>query len=231
MSIDYLTQGINPTGVRLQAGDVVFIPVHGPLAKVAGKVKRPAIYELRPDETLRDLLNFAGGFDPTAYQGRVTIHRVLPQSARGTGGRARVVVAVGGDQFVNGEAPEVPMAAGDSVTVHAVADRQRGFVTVRGNVWLEGEVGHTPGMKLSDAIRLAGGPKPDVYLDRILVTRVRDDSSMAQLRSAFRDSTGAVVSDIPLEDEDEIRVFSRSTFRPERYVAVVGAVKKPGRVP
>ena len=47
----YLTQGINPTGARLQPGDVVFIPVHGPLAKVAGKVSRPAIYELRPDET------------------------------------------------------------------------------------------------------------------------------------------------------------------------------------
>ncbi len=105
------------------------------------------------------------------------------------------------------------------------------FVTVKGNVWVEGEVGHTPGMKLSDAIRLAGGPKPDVYLDRILVTRVRDDSSMIQLRSSFRDSTGAVTDDIVLDEEDEIRVFSRSTFRAERYVAVVGAVRKPGRVP
>jgi len=40
---DYLTRGINPSGVRLQAGDVVFVPVHGGLAKVAGKVKRPAV--------------------------------------------------------------------------------------------------------------------------------------------------------------------------------------------
>lgn len=228
---DYLTSGINPTGVRLQAGDVVFVPVHGGYAKVAGKVKRPAIYELRPDESLRDLVGFAGGFDPTAYQARVTIHRVLPPAARGSGGRARVVVAVGADQFVNGEVPAVPMAPGDSVTVHGVADRIRSYVTVKGNVWVEGEVGHTPGMKLSDALRLAGGPKPDVYLDRILVTRVRDDSSMIQLRSAFRDTTGAVTDDILLDEEDEIRVFSRSTFRAERYVAVVGAVRKPGRVP
>ena len=86
-------------------------------------------------------------------------------------------------------------------------------------------------MKLSDAIRLAGGPKPDVYLDRILVTRVRDDSSMIQLRSAFADSTGAVTDDLALEEQDEVRVFSRSTFRPERYVTIVGGVRKPGRVP
>ena len=123
------------------------------------------------------------------------------------------------------------MAPGDSVTVLAVADRIRELVTVRGNVWVEGEVGYAPGMRLSDAIRLAGGPKPDVYLDRILVTRVREDSTMVQLRSAFPDSTGAVTDDLVLEDEDEIRVFSRSTFRTERYVAIVGAVRKPGRVP
>ncbi len=228
---DYLTQGINPTNVRLQAGDVVFVPVHRGFARVAGKVKRPAIYELKADETLHDLIGYAGGFDPTAAQARVTIHRVLPPAGRGPGGRARVVIAVGADQFINGEAPAVPMAPGDSVTVHSVADRLRSYVTVRGSVWVEGEVGHSPGMTLSDAIRLAGGPKPDVYLDRILVTRVRDDSSMIQLRSAFRDSTGAVTDDIELEEEDEIRVFSRSTFRPERYVAVVGGVRKPGRVP
>jgi polysaccharide biosynthesis/export protein len=228
---EYLTHGINPTGSRLRNGDVVFVPVHGGYAKVAGKVRRPAIYELHPNETLRDLVAFAGGFDPTAVQARVTIHRVLPPASRGPDGRARVVIAVGADQFTGGEAPEVPMAPGDSVTVYGVADRLRSYVTVKGNVWVEGQVGHIPGMKLSDAIRLAGGPKPDLYLDRILVTRVRDDSSMIQLRSAFRDSTGALTDDILLDEEDEIRVFSRSTFRAERYVAVVGAVRKPGRVP
>ena len=208
----------------------MFVPVHGGLAKLAGKVKRPAVYELKPNETLRDALHFAGGFDPGAAQARVTIHRMLPPSSSDGSGRARVVIAVGADQFVNGEAPEVPMAPGDSVTVHEVTPPRLRTVTVRGNVWVEGEVGHTPGMRLSEAIRLAGGPKPDVYLGRILVTRVREDSSMVQLRSAFRDSTGAVTDDIVLEEEDEVRVFSRSTFRPERYVAVVGAVRKPGRV-
>src|SRR5690349_6106528 len=86
-------------------------------------------------------------------------------------------------------------------------------------------------MKLSDAIRLAGGPRPDVYLSRILVTRMREDSSLVQLRSAFADSTGRVADDLALEDQDEVRIFSRTTFRSERYVAVVGAVRRPGRVP
>src|SRR6185369_3218518 len=227
----YLVHGINPTNVRLENGDVVFVPVHAGLVAVAGKVTRPAVYELRSSETLRDVLEFAGGLDPTAGTARVTIQRILPPASRGTDGRARVVIAVGADQFSGGVAPAVPMAPGDSVTVHAVADRARGFVTVRGNVYVEGQVGFTPGMKLSDAIRLAGGPKPDVYLPRILVTRMREDSSYVQLRSAFADSTGRVREDLPLEDQDEVRIFSRTTFHPDVYVAVVGAVRRPGRVP
>lgn len=228
---EYLVHGVNPTDVRLENGDVVFVPVHGGLAAVAGRVLRPAIYELLPTETLRDAIAYAGGFDPSAGTARVTIQRILPPASRGPDGRARIVIAVGADQFSNGLAPAVPMEPGDSVTVFPVADRRRGFVTVRGNVYVEGEVGFTSGMKLSDAIRLAGGVKPDVYLPRILVTRMREDSSLAQLRSAFADSTGRLTQDLALEDQDEIQVFSRTTFRTERYVAVVGAVRRPGRVP
>jgi protein involved in polysaccharide export with SLBB domain len=228
---EYMLRGANPTDIRLQTGDVVFVPVHGGFASVTGKVIRPAIYELRPGETLRDVIGFAGGFDPTAAQARVTIHRILPPDSRGPSGQARVVIAVGADQFSGGVAPAVPMAPGDSVTVHPVAVRQRGYVTVRGNVWVEGQVGFTPGMKLSDALRLAGGPKPDVYLSRILVTRMREDSSYVQLRSAFADSTGRLRDDLALEDQDEVRIFSRTTFRLEKYVAVVGAVRRPGWVP
>ena len=228
---DYLLHGLNASDVRLQNGDVVFVPVHSGFVKVAGEVTRPAVYEVLPDETLRDLLEFAGGFGPAAYQTRVRIHRILPPESRGSAARARVVVDVGPEQLATGAVPAVPMSAGDSVTVLSIADRLRGYVTVRGNVWVEGQVGFRSGMKLSEAIRLAGGPKPDVYLDRILISRTNEDSSRVQLRSAFADSSGAVVNDIALQEEDEIRIFSRSAFLPTRYVTVVGAVRNPGRVP
>ncbi|MFL5403230.1 MAG: SLBB domain-containing protein [Gemmatimonadales bacterium] len=227
---DYLLHGINSSAVRLETGDVVFVPVHRGLVKVTGEVTRPAVYELQANETLSDLLQFAGGFAPAAYQARVRIHRILPVAARGQAGQARVVVDVEPEQFAGGT-PAVPMAPGDSVTVLAVANRLRGYVTVKGNVWVEGQVGFTPGMKLSDAIKLAGGPKPDVYLDRVLVSRTNEDSTRVQLRSSFADSTGKLKSDLPLQEEDEIRVFSRAAFRPAPYVTVVGAVRRPGRVP
>jgi len=227
---DYLLHGINESETRLQNGDVVFVPVHSGFVKIAGEVTRPAVYEMLPQETLRDLIDFAGGFAPAAYQTRVRIHRILAPESR-SGSRARVVVDVAPEEMAGGTAPAVPMSAGDSVTVLSVADRLRGYVTVSGNVWVEGEVGFRPGMKLSEAIKLAGGPKPDVYLDRILVSRTNDDSSRIQLRSSFADTTGRVRSDLTLQELDEIRVFSRSAFLPTRYVTVTGAVHRPGRMP
>jgi polysaccharide biosynthesis/export protein len=227
----YLLQGINDSETRLQNGDVVFVPVHSGFVKIAGEVTRPAVYEMLPQETLRDLLEFAGGFAPAAYQTRVRIHRILPPESRSGAARARVVVDVAPEQMASGTVPAVPMSAGDSVTVLSVADRLRGYVTVSGNVWVEGQVGFQPGMKLSEAIKQAGGPKPDVYLDRILVSRTNDDSSRLQLRSSFADTTGKVKDDLALQELDEIRIFSRSAFLPTRYVTVTGAVRRPGRVP
>src|SRR3954462_14500815 len=228
---DYLLHGINDSETRLQNGDVVFVPVHSGFVKIAGEVTRPAVYEMLPQETLRDLIDFAGGFGPAAYQTRVRIHRILPPESRSGAARARVVVDVAPEEMAGGTVPPVPMSAGDSVTVLSVADRLRGYVTVSGNVWVEGQVGFRPGMKLSEAIKLAGGPKPDVYLDRILVSRTNEDSSRIQLRSSFADTTGRVVNDLALQEEDEVLIFSRSAFLPVRYVTVTGAVRRPGRVP
>jgi len=86
-------------------------------------------------------------------------------------------------------------------------------------------------MRVSDALRIAGGVKPDVYLGEILITRTLPDSSRIQLRAGLRDTTGAVLNDLPLQEDDEIRVFSTSEFRPTRYVAINGAVRKSGQFP
>jgi protein involved in polysaccharide export with SLBB domain len=51
---DYLLHGEKRGDIRLQTGDVVFVPLHGTRAQVTGAVPRPAIYELKAAETLVD---------------------------------------------------------------------------------------------------------------------------------------------------------------------------------
>jgi polysaccharide export outer membrane protein len=228
---DYLLNGNTAHDPRLVNGDLVFVPIHGARVRIVGEVARPATYEMRPNETLADALRFAGGFTATAARRRVQIERIVPPAQRVPGGRDRIVTEIVSDQFVNGIGPSVAVLPGDVIRVFSVAARVRDRVLVSGDVWSPGSVGITQGMRLSDALRLAGGVKPDAYLGQVLITRTNPDSSRVQLRATLRDTTGAVINDLPLNEDDEIRVFSVSEFRPTRYVAINGAVRKSGQYP
>ena len=228
---DYLLNGNTAHDVRLNNSDLVFVPIHGPRVRIVGEVARPATYEIRPSETLADALRFAGGFTATAARRRVQIERIVPPAQRAPGGRDRVVTEIVSDEFLTGTGPSIPVLDGDVIRVFAVASRVRNRIYVRGDVWTPGSQGLAPGMRVSDALRLAGGVRPDVYLGQLLITRTLPDSSRVQLRAALRDTTGAVINDIPLQEDDEIRVFSTSEFRPVRYVAINGAVRKSGQFP
>lgn len=228
---DYLLRGSSADDPRLQSGDVVFVPSHGPRARIWGGVIRPATYELAPGEQLDDLIRAAGGFKATADRRRVQIERILPPTEREAAGSDRVVMDVTSAELATGSGPQIPMQAGDVVRVFEISDRVRNQVQVTGNVWAPGRVAFQRGMRLSDALRRAGGVKPDTYLGRVLVTRLRPDSTRVQLRATLADTTGRALDDLVLDDADEITVFSQTEFRPERYVVISGAVRDGGRIP
>jgi polysaccharide export outer membrane protein len=225
----YLVEGDASRDVRLQTGDVVFVPVHGARVRILGEIARPATYEMKGTETLDDLLRAAGGFKATASRQRVLIERILPPSERTATGRDRVTIDVTSAALAGLSGPAIPLQDGDVVRVFAVAERVRNRIFVDGNVNQRGAQGLSPNMQLSDALRLAG-LKSDTYLGEVLVTRLRPDSTRIQLRAALVDSTGAVVNDFALQEDDRIQVFSLTTFRPVRYVAIGGAVRRSGRV-
>lgn len=228
---NYLLNGDTSRDVRLTTGDLIFVPVHGPRVRIVGEINRPATYEIRPGETLADALRFAGGFTATAARRRVQIERVVPPEQRTLGGRDRIVTEIVSDELTSGLGPSVPVFAGDVIRVFAVAERVRNRIAVTGNVWAPGPQGLRPGMTVSEALRVAGGVKGDTYLGQVLISRTQPDSSRVQLRAALRDTTGVVINDLQLQEDDEIRVFSTSEFRPERHVAINGAVRKSGQFP
>ena len=226
---DYLVRGDASHDVRLQTGDVLFVPVHGPRVRILGEIARPATYELRGGETLTELLGDAGGFKATASRQRVLIERIVPPSERAATGRDRVTVDVSSSALAGAAGPAIPLRDGDVVRVFAIAERVRNRVFVDGNVYQSGAQGLSTGMRLSDALRRAG-LKPDTYLGEVLVSRLRPDSSRVQLRAALADTSGTVINDLALQEDDQIQVFSLTTFRPVRFVAIGGAVRRSGRV-
>src|SRR5262249_49778767 len=170
-------------------------------------VIRPATYEVAAGQSVADVVQMAGGFTETADRRRIQIERVVPPAERTTAGSDRRVVDVPADLFAT-----APVRGGDVVKVLEISKRVASRVTVLGNVWTPGPVGFVSGMKLSDALRRAGGLKPDSYLGTIQVRRLLADSTRTMLHTALYDTTGRPVVDFDLADNDEISVFPTTAF-------------------
>src|SRR3989454_7717365 len=81
---DFLQRGDRTRDYRLESGDTIFVPPVGDVVAVAGEGKRPAIYEIRSDTRLADVVTMAGGGTPTSYLPRGPGVRAPPSSQRTT---------------------------------------------------------------------------------------------------------------------------------------------------
>jgi protein involved in polysaccharide export with SLBB domain len=140
---DLLMRGDTSADIRLQSGDVVFVPTYQHLVQVHGEVKRPMEYEVTGDETLQDVLNMAGGFTSTALESKV----VLVQKTQGD----RLPSATNIDTS-NSVAMSKPLQDGDQVRVYPVSEALDNVVSLEGAVVREGDYGWQVGLRLSDLI-------------------------------------------------------------------------------
>jgi len=91
---DYLLDADTKNDIRLEDGDIVFVPIHGTRVQMTGAVRRPGIYELKAGETLADVVQVAAGFRPDAALDQLSIYRILPASSRGPGAANRATIEV-----------------------------------------------------------------------------------------------------------------------------------------
>jgi protein involved in polysaccharide export with SLBB domain len=138
---DLLIDGDKSKDVKLESGDVIFIPPVGALAAVLGSVKHPAIYELLAGEPLSGLLSNAGGVSSVAAEARVSIERIEEHNNRHA-------MEVAYD--ANGLATQV--ADGDLVRVYSIVPKYQKTVTLRGNTANPGRFAWHSGMHISELI-------------------------------------------------------------------------------
>ena len=68
--------------IQLQNNDVVFIPPRQKTVTVNGEVRRQSIFELKQDESFKDLENIFGGYLSTTYTKRIRLDRTIPRERR-----------------------------------------------------------------------------------------------------------------------------------------------------
>lgn len=154
---DLLLRGDKSRDLRLQSGDVIFVPPIGPQAAVAGRVKVPAIYELGGGPTtLGDLLGYAGGPTTTADAGAIHLERL--DAAEG-----RVV-----RELPFGPAAlATPARGGDVVRLRTLSQKFSNAVTLRGSVAFPVRTEWRPGLTVSGLIPDRGVLIPEGYWERV----------------------------------------------------------------
>ena len=138
---DLLIKGDKSKDVRLQPGDVLYIPHVGPLVAISGSVNTPAIYEMKDGSTLNDLIEVAGDLSTVADTSKITIDRLADHQARKT-------LEFPYDEQSRG----LPLYDGDIVRVFSIVPRFDDTVTLRGNVANPGRYPWKPGMRVRDLI-------------------------------------------------------------------------------
>jgi len=227
----YILTGSKAEEVRLQSGDVLFVPPVGKTVAVVGEVRRPAIYELAEGERFQALLRLAGGVKSTALLSRALVDRVVPFAHRDSlAGQDRVVLDLPLREALADSTRDPEMVDRDIVQIFRVGDILKNSVQISGNgVYHGGTFAWRPGMHASDLIREAGGLKPDAYLERALV--IRTDEDRVRRSAAFhvgRAVNGEGDDDLELRPLDEILIRSMWDIQERYTVTISGEVRNPG---
>lgn len=226
----YLLEGLRDGDAILREGDTVLVPPRGRTVLLQGEVRRPAFYELRPDETLRDLLRFAGGFTPLAATRTVGVERIMPPAERREDQPDRTFLDVYLDPETGAlEDPEAGgLRDGDVVTVAQISDKLWGWVEIEGHVKNPGRYQFNQGLTVRELIAQAGGAWPDVLLEVALIDRIDERQKRSSLTVPLGRILQGEAPDVPLQERDVLHVFAAGEMRDEETVAVSGEVREPG---
>ena len=238
---DYLAEGGQPTPVNLQSGDYIRVPVRGKTVAITGAVGRPAYYEMTDGETVRDLIEYAGGVEPNAYGADFEVRRLVPPGEREDPGASvpRRDLNFSLDAVLDGS-ETVSLSDADRVHIRAVPNRSDpaaasnvASAAVSGAVYQPGTYALGDSVRtVRDLLRAANGPTDDAY--RPHATLLRFDADLGEaVRSIHVDSALAGVprADVPLVPGDSLHVRSVQSLEAKRTVRITGQVRNPGPYP
>ena len=243
---DLLLRGDAGQDVRLQSGDVVFVPPYERLAIIEGEVKRPMAYELLGHETAAQLVFMAGGFTRDAYPAAAVLLR------KSQGQNLAVVKNI---NLIDIE-QSVALVDGDRLRVPQAADTYENAITIKGAAVRPGIYAWSAGTRVSSLLRsVKGDLLPTVDLNYALIIREKNprlEIIVKQFNLGDAMLNPGTDLDLALEPRDELILFelvdleSRTTLlepiigklraqakqgEPVQVVSISGAVKAPGEYP
>jgi len=227
---NFLMQGRAVEPSLLQTGDRIFVPLMQAKTQVTGEVRRPALFELKSNETeyLKDIIALAGSFTEFAYLERIEISRLSEAGER-------TLFYVDYQQVLNDSTNHGPLICNqDWIHVYSVLDqRHQATVSIYGEVKNPGEYKWQENMRVSDLLLMAGNIIRSAYTLTAEVARI-DPLKPAQvikinLDEILRDQNSKY--NLVLEADDVVYIRKIPEWEVGPFVQVIGEVKFPGIYP
>ncbi len=214
---EFLLKGETKNNIRLNDQDVIKVSPYENKIELLGEVKRPAYYEVVKNETLKDVINFAGGFTNEAYKDRIKVTR--------NGLKERVIADVPNEMF-----GIFTPQSGDVYEIGAISNRFGNRITISGAVFRPGEYALEDGITVSKLIKKADGLKEDAFTARAIIYRLKEDNTAELISFDVSEALGGT-KDIALKREDFIVINSKLEMMEKYSITIQGEVLKPGVFP
>lgn len=216
---DYLFEGKTNGNIRLQEGDVIIVPPYSSLVNVEGNVRRPMYYELKPGETVKDVINYAGGFTAEAFSDMISLSR---QS-----GSENELYNISRDQF-----PSYALQDGDILTVGTILNRISNKVELKGAVRRPGLYAIDKNVStVSQLIKKSEGLAENAYTGRALLYREDNELQPQVISINLEELLAGRKPDIALKRNDVLVISAIDELKEPANISIRGKVASPGVYP
>jgi len=213
---DFLLRADQRDNIRLQDQDVIRIADYDVRVELAGQIRRPAIYEVLPGETLKTVLGFAGNYTDEAYTASISLRRNTA--------RERKIFSITQDEL----ATFIPQR-GDKYTIGRILERFENRVQLTGAVMRPGEFALETGLTtVKELIQRADGLRKDAFTNRANIFRERDNMDTENISFDVAKLLRGEIADIPLLRQDSVVIQSVRNLREAYSVSIEGAINNPG---
>ena len=240
---DLLLHGDTSADRLLMPGDVIFIPPIAATISVYGAVRRPAIYELKSEKSVAQVVELAGGLEPDA-DGK------LAQLERIQASRQREMINI---NLQSSDAQTVRLSSGDILHVPTIRPTLENSVELSGYVFRPGAFEYHAGMRLTDVLGSFDELRPNADRHYVLIRRELPPGHLVSVLSADLENALAArgsAADPELRPRDKVIVFDLTGVRariiapinsdlqlqtsatvPWQTVSIDGQIRAPGQYP
>ena len=212
----FITSGDGTSNIRLENDDLILVSPYTNRVFIEGAVKLPGKFEYKAGETLSDLIFYSGGFKENASTKKIKLTRIINDQLK--------IVDINSDQF-----DFFQPKAGDKFNVEEIIEKYNDRIIVKGAVYRPGVYSLSENMTIKDIVDKAEGLKPDVFFNKLTVTRTNYDYSTTNISLNLKEELEKSVFN--LQEEDVITIYSINDLSEENYVEISGEVSNAGIYP